>query len=239
MYKLLSLLLLTLLQLSYSFIDSYPSGVPGASGYIPSDSEPNGTIVPSEDSTSSSVPAVSCPYAVKNANQALARLITDLRDQVSEWIIYSDLDTVNEISYFLKNTCDVNDLKLNRVGDVSQDTVQEQACGGLQALLQDILEQKNTKAFRGGIQSGRDTAVKGLELGKQLGDTCQFELVSDKIGSGARDSKGLRGNSMNAVDVDSDLSDHWLEENDLANFDQEDGGEMMVYAVPFDVTSWL
>lgn len=113
--------------------------------------------------------AYSCSYAIDNVNRAFDQLVEDVKAQVNEWIVYSDLDAVDEVSYYLASSCDVQKLDV-----VSQGS---QACKGLGKLLQGVVQQAESGAFRGDYQQGAQLSEQALSVGRDVESGCQVRVV--------------------------------------------------------------
>ena len=118
-----------------------------------------------------------CDSAVDNGNRALSQLVKDLKGQAPQWSVFSDFDAVDEVSYYLKNSCATAPLQLVNTGVTGVDPKQDEACNELLLLCLSILEENTAAGFRGGFEDGIDISRKGLALGTKLGDDCQITLV--------------------------------------------------------------
>lgn len=121
------------------------------------------------DVTGANGGAFSCPDAIDNVNSAFDQLVEDVRAQVNEWIVYSDLDAVDEVSYYLISRCDVQKLDVVTQGSKS--------CKGLGELLKTVVQQAETGAFRAGYQQGAQLSEQALSLGEGVEKGCQVRVV--------------------------------------------------------------
>jgi len=118
-----------------------------------------------------------CNGAISNANRAFNQLIKDLKTQAPQWNVFTALDAIDEVSYYIKDQCQPENLDLVNQGEVGLNVTQDQACEELLTLVLGILEQNSTTSFRGGFEEGIVISQKSLQLGPKLGDNCQLELI--------------------------------------------------------------
>ena len=129
-----------------------------------------------------------CSYAMANANGAFEQVIVDIRNQVNDWVLYSDLDAVDEIGYYLANTCNTENFAVVSKGK------NDQACKSLGKLLQSILDQEEVEAFRGGYQRAIQLSEKALKIGKSLGNGCEIKLMQKQPQANKKGSTATQDN---------------------------------------------
>ena len=119
-----------------------------------------------------------CSNGTDVFNKVLSRFQQNVEEQVDQWMVYSDLEVLNGLSYELVHTCNASDVELVSRQGAGQTDAEQEACDNLLNLLSSILEQNGGGSFSAGDYEGNVRASEQvLALGSELGDSCYIKLV--------------------------------------------------------------
>lgn len=153
-----------------------------------------------------------CDSAIADVNAAISQLFFDVKMQNNQWIIYADLDSLDESSYYLIRTCPLQTLELaNLQQDVSQ--TPSQACSQIINIIGSILAHDGAHDFRAGYERGVELSVTALDAGKNLGNECNIVLRQAQQG-------GIQQGETSNGGAESDNN-----EDELSLIEESDGLE--------------
>jgi hypothetical protein len=115
-----------------------------------------------------------CLSAIQDANAAFNQLLIDIKQQANQWVVYSDLDDINDISYNLASLCNAGDI--NMISQEQEKQTTTRACQKLFKTLGMVMEQQNVMSFSSNNPLGLNLGQKVLKMGKDLGG-CNIKLV--------------------------------------------------------------
>jgi len=115
-----------------------------------------------------------CVNAVAVANRAFYQLANNLRHQINQDVIYSDLDSIYGLSYYLDSTCSEDELTLRVQGG------QNPACRKLFKLINLSLNQHGLDSFVNDYEKGINLSLQALKLGRSLNNDCKIKLVQKR-----------------------------------------------------------
>ena len=81
-----------------------------------------------------------CNNDIEGFNKGVSQLINDILDNQSVWVIFSDLDALDEVSCHLQASCKDYALNLLTKQSPGQNATQYLACGQLVSIVGSILE---------------------------------------------------------------------------------------------------
>jgi len=112
-----------------------------------------------------------CVNAVAIANRAFYQLANNIKQQIHRDVVYSDLDSIYGLSYYLDSTCSQNDLVLTVQGD------QNPACRRFFKLVKLALNQHQVEAFINDYEKGINLSLQALKIGQDLTNNCKVKFV--------------------------------------------------------------
>lgn len=112
-----------------------------------------------------------CVNAIAIANRAFYQLANNIKQQIHQDVVYSDLDSIYGLSYYLDSTCSQDDLVLTVQGD------ENPACRRFFKLVKLALNQHQVEAFINDYAKGINLSFQALKIGKDLTNDCKVKFV--------------------------------------------------------------
>jgi len=120
-----------------------------------------------------------CYNDVAGFNKGVNKLIDDVLVSKDVWEIFSDLDSLDEVSYHLKTSCGNFTLDLLVKQTAGQSAAQYQACGYLVGIVGSLLEENEVPGFRGTPEGGVLLSQEAAGLSALLSKDCKITLAVD------------------------------------------------------------
>jgi len=120
-----------------------------------------------------------CYNDVTGFNQGVNKLIDDILVTKDVWEIFADLDSLDEVTYHLKTSCENFTLNLLAKQTPGQNATQYQACGDLVGIVGSLLEENKVPGLRGTAEGGVLVSQEAAGLGAVLSKDCKITLAID------------------------------------------------------------